>query len=208
MRLQRISLALLIGLPLLACGGGEPDDEESGNRTAASSSDSAPVDEPSDDDAAAAPSLVDPVSFNALLPLLPAAPQGWTAGTPEGSTTSLPDYKVTVVRNQYARAATDSAPGADVTIEMTDGGFAEAIAAPFQMMSMMSHESTTGYQKGITIGGNPAYETWDNGSRSCDINLLVGKRFLVHLASSQLDADELRAWAEGMDLAALADLAD
>jgi hypothetical protein len=208
MRLHRFALVFFAAVSLSSCGG-DDDDTESGNRLAAvddtASDDEAPDAAPADP---APRALVDPVSFQALLPFLPAAPSGWTGAAPEGSTTTLPDYKVTVVRGQYQGPAADNAPQASVTVEVTDGGFAETLAAPFKMMSMMSHESTTGYQKGITIAGNTAYETWDNGSRHCDINVLVADRFLVHLTSYQIEAAELRAWAEGMDLAALADLAD
>jgi len=209
MRLHRVSFALLAAVCLSGCGG---DDDASspdpGNRVAAddtSSSDASDA-EPSADPAPRA--LVDPVNFQSLLPLLPAAPAGWTAAAPEGSTTTLPEYKVTVVHGQYQRAATDSTPEASVTVDMSDGGFSEAIAAPFQMMAMMSHESTSGYQKGITIAGHPAFETWDNNSRHAQIQVLVAGRFLLSLSSYQIDAAELRAWAEGMDIAALADLAD
>jgi len=207
-RCHRISTALVAAFFLFACG------DDAGNRVAnvADVGDTAPADsgdaEPADSAAPAARTVVDPVSFNALIPLLPAAPTDWTAATPDGSTTSMPEYKVTFVTGQYSRAAAGDSPQADVTIQITDGGFAEMVAAPFQMMSMMSHESTTGYQKGVTIAGNPAYEVWDNGSRRCELHILVAGRFLVHLQSSQIPPDELRAWADRIDLAGLADLAD
>ena len=204
MFLRRVSLAALMTLALAACG-----DDESGNRVAVAEPESASAsgDEGDGDGGASEPAArtpVDPLGFQALIGYLPEPRAGFAAADPQGSTTSLPEYKVTIVSRDYRKPGAEGDPEASVTIQITDGGFSEAVSAPFQMMSMMSHESTEGYQKGVTIGGQPGYETWDNRSRRAELNVLVGGRFMLQLSASQVEPEALRAWAESIDLSGLA----
>jgi hypothetical protein len=208
MLLHRASLAALMTLALTACGGGEEAaDEESGNRVAVAEAESSGSEASgtASEPEPAARAVVDPLGFQALIGYLPEPRDGFSGAEPKGSTTSLPDYKVTVVSRDYSKAGAEGEPQSSITIQITDGGFSEAVSAPFQMMSMMSHESTEGYQKGVTIGGQPGYETWDNGSRRTELNVLVGGRFMLQLSGSQVEPEALRAWAESIDLSGLAD---
>lgn len=206
MRLRRSSLVVLIALSFAACGGGDDEagDEESGAYATFDEGDDADLQEPADESDEPARVVVDPVGFRVLLAYLPKAPDGWIADEPQGSTTSLPEYKVSVVSGRYHSPASGGAAEQSISIEVTDGGFAETISASFQMMAMMSHESTDGYQKGVTVAGYPGYETWDERGRQTDLNVLVGDRFLVHLNGQQVEPDALREWAERMDLDELA----
>ncbi|HEU4428057.1 MAG TPA: hypothetical protein VFT98_04850 [Myxococcota bacterium] len=202
-------MGAVLALALAACGG----DEESGNYAESSpqSDDSTEVAAESDADAEAEAdrprTLVDPVNFKALIDFLPAAPSGWTAGEPNGSTTAMGDYKVTTVSNSYRSAASDGGAEQSVTAEITDGGFAEMVAAPFTMMSQFSSETTQGYQKGVTVEGQPGYEDWNTASRSSNLNVLVANRFLIHLSGSGLEPEALREWLAGMKIDELMELA-
>jgi hypothetical protein len=203
MRMNRASALALMTLAFAACGG-----DESGNYATREESEPAESEEEEEAPAAApaAHAVVEPLSFKVLLPYLPPAAAGWTAGEPNGQTTSMPEYKVTIVSNQYrGPAPSDGTAEPTMNVEITDGGFAEMVSAPFTMMSQFSNETTTGYQKGVTIDGQPGYETWDSTSRRSDLTLLVGQRFLVHLAGYQVEPEALHEWLGSMNLAQLAD---
>jgi hypothetical protein len=210
MSLRRVGTAVFVALALVACG---DDEEESGNygmggnygeeeEAEIEEADAAPEAEPT-----AAVAVVDPVGFRDLLAYLPSAGDGWQAGTPDGSTTSMGDYKVTNVSNTYTSAGGDGSPDRSITVQITDGGFAEMVSAPFAMMSQFSNETTQGYQKGVTIEGHPGYEEWNEPSRSSNLNVLVAKRFLIHLSGTQVEPQVLREWLEGMKLDELSELA-
>ncbi len=55
------------------------------------------------------------------------------------------------------------------------------LVAPWSMMlaAGYSKESSDGYEKATTIGGNPAVEKWDKRNKRGELNILVGKRFMV-----------------------------
>jgi hypothetical protein len=207
MRFPRMLGAILAALALGACGG--DDEAESANYSGATSTDEISEDagdaEAESDASEAVPTPIDPVSFRVLLAYLPAAPEGWTASEPQGSTTAVPGYKVSTASNQYqAPPASEGGPVQRVSLTITDGGYAEAIAAPFQMAAMMSSESTDGYQKGVTLEGQPGFETWQIQSRHSELQLLVGNRFLVNLSGDQLEPEVLREWASRIGLEKLA----
>ena len=49
-----------------------------------------------------------------------------------------------------------------------------------------SRETSDGYEKATTIGGNPAVEKWDKGDNRGELNILVGKRFMVTIEGRDL----------------------
>ncbi len=58
---------------------------------------------------------------------------------------------------------------------------AQMLVAPWSMMiaTGYSKETSDGYEKATTIGGNPAVEKWDKRDKRGELNILVGKRFMV-----------------------------
>jgi len=212
MSMRRFSAVALMVISVAACGGdddlGAAYQDDSDDEEARDPGDSGELADASEDEADVAPPVtpVDPASFKVLLAFLPSG-EGWTAGEPNGSTTAVPGYKVSVASNEYRRPASDGSQEQIVSVEITDGGFAEMISAPFEMMSQMSTETTEGYQKGVMVGGHPAYEQWTISTRRSELNALVAKRFLIHLTGVQVEPAELRQWLEGMRLSELAELA-
>ncbi len=198
-----LAAACALGLFAFGCSCGG-DDEEAGNYSDRETKDAgaAPDDSSSDTADAGTPAQIDPVKFDKLLPYLPAGGD-CTAREPKGSTTAMPGYKLTIVSNHYDCAG-EPVPTLDVDI--TDGGYAQMVTAPFQMMSQMSTETTEGYQKGVTIDGHPGFETWDKNSRRSELTLLVGNRYLVSLKGQNMEPETVREWLEKIDLGELADL--
>lgn len=143
---------------------------------------------------------VEPVKFDVLLPFLPEPLAGWNADEPEGSTTSMGEFKQTVVSRNYNRAEGEGS----VRIEITDGAFNAMAYMPFHMMSKMSTESTDGFQKGVTIDGHPGFESWNKNSKSSELWVLLADRFLVHFNGNGMESGGIREWLGGVKLADLA----
>lgn len=77
------------------------------------------------------------------------------------------------------------------------------LIAPWSMFmaSGYSRESGDGYEKSITVAGNPGFERWDVDSKHGELNLFVGKRFLVTIEGRDLaDTKVLHDFASGMDM--------
>jgi hypothetical protein len=70
-----------------------------------------------------------------------------------------------------------------------------------------SKESSDGYEKAVTVGGNPGFEKWQKDSKTGELNVLVGKRFLVTIEGHDLaDTKVLNEFASKMDMGKLAGL--
>ena len=144
---------------------------------------------------------VDPVSFQSLEALLPSL-SGWERDTPRSERMTSPVA--------YAQTEAHYSRGdASLDITITDSGFAQAVLAPFSMMAMMgmNRESREGYEKGVTLNGQPGFEEWRSENRDGELTLLVGKRFLVAVKGSQLPgAGTLQDAARAIDFGKLAAL--
>ncbi|HUM02011.1 MAG TPA: hypothetical protein VL084_06975 [Thermoanaerobaculia bacterium] len=143
---------------------------------------------------------VDPVSFNALLPLLPAAPAGFTAEEPRGETTAAMGFKISEVERSYTKGEQR------LHVKIVDGAYNSFVYAGVTMAAQFSHESTEGYEKGVTIDGSPGVEKWSQASRRGELVVVVGKRFLVSVDASPAEADFVRTVFGSVDRAKLASL--
>jgi hypothetical protein len=147
---------------------------------------------------------LEPVHFSKLIPLLPAAPSGWTARDPEGSTMDAAGFKMTTVERAYAKGEAENAPSVSVNIIdcASNKQFHDATTA----MWSFSQESTEGYMRSVGMDGNPGFETYDKNNRSGQLWVVVGQRFFVHIETTNLDPAELQAWMKWIDLKKLAAL--
>jgi hypothetical protein len=144
---------------------------------------------------------VDPVSFGVLLPLLPGAPAGFApAGEPRGETTQAMGFKVSEVERSYTKG------DAHLRIKIVDGAYNSLIYAGVTMAAQFAHESTEGFEKGVTIDGNPGIEKWNKASKRSELDVVVGKRFLVSIDASPAEAGFARSVYEALDRAKLASL--
>jgi hypothetical protein len=143
---------------------------------------------------------VDPVSFNALIPLLPAAPSGFTAEEPRGETTSAMGFKISEAERRYTKG------DQSLHVKLVDGAYNSFIYAGVTMAAQFSHESTEGYEKGVTIDGNPGVEKWSKSSKQGELTVVVGKRFLVTIEASPVESGYVRSIYGTVDVAKLAAL--
>ena len=143
---------------------------------------------------------VEPVTFQALQTHLPKV-SGWEMdGEPEGERMTSP-VPFSQVEARYKKG--DSR----MEVKIVDTGFAQLLLMPWNMMlaSGYSKESSSGYEKATTVGGNPALEKWNKNSKNAELDVLVGKRFMVTIEGHDVDDTKaVQEFASKFDFNALA----
>ena len=142
---------------------------------------------------------VDPVAFQTLQAHLPKV-SGWEMEEPQGERMTMP-VPFSSVETNYKKG------DARVEVKIVDTGFAQLLMAPWSMMlaSGYSRESSSGYEKATTIGGNPGIEKWNKSSKNGELDILVGKRFMVTIESHDVDdMKTVQDFASNMNFGALA----
>ena len=144
---------------------------------------------------------VEPVGFRELQTVMPAV-AGWEKRSPTGEKMSSPF--------SFSQASITYKKGdAEIEQKIMDSGFNQLLFTPFTMFTAAGYEKETqdGYEKSVNIAGNPGWEKWDKTSRSGELNVVVGKRFLVQVEGHDLDdITALHTVLEQTDLSKLASL--
>jgi len=144
---------------------------------------------------------IEPVKFDALVPLLP-APSGWEkSGDVRAETTQMAQFHISTATQNYKKTGTETRQTMKVSI--VDGSYVPMVYAPFLMTSKFSREGTDGHSKGLTIDGHPAFEEWKKKSNSVTLTILVKDRFLITLEGYGVDKNESRNWAKFIPLGKL-----
>ncbi len=142
---------------------------------------------------------VDPVHFSKLIELLPPAPVGWTAsGEPQGETQAAMGFRISQAERSYTSGEKH------MRVQIMDGAFNSPLYAGVTMAAQFARETTEGYEKGITIDGNPGVEKFTKSGGHSELTLVLAKRFLVTIDASGVDQDFARTVWAGMDRAKLA----
>ncbi|MGQ0735999.1 MAG: hypothetical protein ACT4QD_20390 [Acidobacteriota bacterium] len=144
---------------------------------------------------------VTPVSFRDLQALLPEV-SGWQRDEPRGERMTSP---VPFSQTEATYTMGDST----VQLKIVDSGFSQFLIAPWSMFLAAGYEkeSSSGYEKSVNLGGNPGFERWDSADKSGELNLVVGKRFLVTIDGSGItDTKILQEFASKIDTTRLAAL--
>jgi hypothetical protein len=143
----------------------------------------------------------DPVSFRDLQTVLPDV-SGWTMGKPQGERMTSPvPFSQTEARYESGDARID--------VKIVDSGFHQMLLAPWSMFLAAGYEKETdsGYEKSVTVGGNPGFEKWNSEGKDGELNLVVAKRFLVTIEGNNIsDPKILHDFAGELDTAKLATL--
>ena len=145
--------------------------------------------------------VVEPVRFQDLQASLPEV-SGWERGTPSGERMTSPV--------PFSETEADYLMGdATVSLKIVDSAFNQMLVAPWAMFLTAGYEreSREGYEKSVTIDGNPGFERWNVASKSGELNLVVAKRFLVTIEGDNIsDTKVLHEFASKIDTAKLASL--
>lgn len=142
---------------------------------------------------------VEPIAFQTLQSHLPKV-SGWEMKEPEGERMTMP-VPFSQIETRYTKG--DSR----IDVKIVDTGFAQLLVAPWSMMlaSGYSRETSRGYEKATTVGGNPAIEKWNKERRNGELDVLIGKRFMVTIEGREIDdMQQLQAFATNFDFSAIA----
>jgi hypothetical protein len=142
---------------------------------------------------------IEPVAFQTLQSHLPKV-SGWEMDEPEGERMNMP-VPFSQVETTYKKGE------ARIDAKIVDTGFAQLLVAPWSMMlaSGYSRESSSGYEKATTLSGNPAIEKWNKSSKNGELDVLVGKRFMVTLEGHDIDdMKQLQDFASNFNFGAIA----
>ncbi len=144
----------------------------------------------------------DVVDYPKLLPILPEAPQGWTADKPEGSTEDVGGFRISNVHRDYRKGEGDKAPTAAVSIldSVANPDYVTATTAAWNNNS----ETSEGYSKSVTIDGNPGFEAFENEGKHATLWVMVANRYFLQIELQNQDAKELQGWIKRVDLKKLA----
>ena len=144
---------------------------------------------------------VDPVSTDALKATLPQI-SGWDTGEPRFERMTSP-IAFSQVETRYKNG------NSEIDVKVVDTGYAQMLIAPWAMFlaSGYSRETNEGYEKATSVGGQPGFERWEKDSKRGELNVFVGKRFLVTIEGDDLaDTKVLHEIASKMDFARIASL--
>src|SRR5213082_13911 len=144
----------------------------------------------------------DAVDYQKLLPLLPEAPEGWTAEKAEGSTEDVGGFRITNAHRDYHKGEGDKAPTAAISIldSVANPDYVAATTAAWNSNS----ESSEGYSKSVTIDGNPGFEAFENESKHATLWVMVANRYFLQIELQNQDPKELQEWVKRVDLKKLA----
>jgi len=144
---------------------------------------------------------VEPVSFRELQKYFPEV-SGWEMGKAEGQKMTAPV--------SFAEASVEYTKGdSRIEAKIVDSGLNQLIFAPMTMFMVQGYEKETseGYEKSIAVAGALGFERWNREGKSGELNLVIGKRYLVTLSGHDIaDMQVLHDLAGKMDLGGLSNL--
>src|SRR5437773_4419243 len=134
----------------------------------------------------------DAVDYQKLLPILPEAPQGWTADKPAGSTEDVGGFRLTNVHRDYRKGEGDKAPTAAISIldSVANPDYVSATTAAWNNTS----ETSEGYSKSVTINGNPGFEAFEKDTKHATLWVMIANRYFLQIELQKQDPKELQEW--------------
>jgi hypothetical protein len=144
----------------------------------------------------------DSVDYQKLLPVLPDAPEGWTADKPEGSTEDVGGFRIANAHRDYHKGEGDKAPTAAISIVdlVANPDHVSATTAAWNNTS----ETAEGYGKPVTIDGNPGFEAFEKEGKHATLWVMIASRYSLQIELQNQDPKELQEWVKRVDLKKLA----
>jgi hypothetical protein len=143
---------------------------------------------------------VEPVDFRALKELLPESIAGMRRVSSEGSRTN-----VLGVASSKAHAVYEDGRGGRIACEITDVGTLTGVAAmAFAWVNIeIDKEGDSGYERTTTVAGRKAYERYAKSTRTGELDVIVGGRFIVGVKATGVEMKLFREAVAKLDLARL-----
>lgn len=143
---------------------------------------------------------VQAVHFSKLIEFLPAAPSGYTAEEPQGSSYTIEEGTWSMASRSYKKGDSGRA---DVSI--MDSAYYE-VGLFGAWKGLQKFESTEGYYKTTTVNGFPAFETYSKSSKQYGLYVNVKDRFMVYIIVDDDDKQTLTAIENSINYAGIAAL--
>jgi hypothetical protein len=140
------------------------------------------------------------VPVEKLLPFLPPAPPGFTAGKKDGVSVNGEDEKYTIVDCDYRKDKQE------IRVTIMDAGRDKKKYRPILRWVGVSEGNDEDYTKGVNPDGNPGWEGYDRTSKSGNMHLMVGKRYLVTIFLNGADGEMMHMVYKTIDVKGLAAL--
>jgi hypothetical protein len=201
---------LVVGTVLAVCGacGGGSDSTASGG--ASGSEAAAPAAQtPADAGAKALEQMFQQpgssapaVDYTVLKAMVPEI-QGWERSEVKGEQGAFMNMSYSNAKGEFTKGEVS------VALEITDTAMIQGLVMPFAMIAAggFNQRSDDGYKRGVTINGHPGWEEWDIPGKSGEINVLVGKRFIVKGSGHDLpNMDPVKQVVESVNMTKLAAL--
>jgi hypothetical protein len=144
----------------------------------------------------------DAVDYQKLIPVLPDAPEGWTADKAEGSTEDVGGFRITNVHRDYRKGEGDKVPIAAISI-LDSAANPDYVSATIEAWHNAS-ETSEGYSKSVTIDGNPGFEAFENEDKHATLWVMIANRYFLQIELQDQDPKELQEWVKRVDLKKLA----
>jgi hypothetical protein len=143
---------------------------------------------------------VEPVDFRALKELLPESIAGMRRVSSEGSRTN-----VMGVASSKAEAVYEDGKGGRFAYEITDAGTLTGVAAmALAWVNVeIDKEGDSGYERTTTLAGRKAYERYSRATRTGELDVIVGGRFIVGVKATGVEMKRFREAVAKLDLAKL-----
>jgi hypothetical protein len=141
---------------------------------------------------------VETVDYKVLKDMLPGDVAGMKRTDATGEKTSAMGMQVSNAEGRYSN---DN--GQSMTIKITDIGSMTGLAgmaAYAWAATDMDRESDTGYEKTANFNGFKSHEKYDKSSKSGEISVLVGNRFVTEVSGNDVDMNALKDALSKVDL--------
>jgi Yip1 domain/zinc-ribbon domain len=136
------------------------------------------------------------VDFHSLEAVLPPSLPGMTRVNAEGS-----DQTALGVKTSTAVGSYQDGKGGHVQIKITDVSAVSGLMDMANNMVGATHsESSTGYEKDVTVSGRSVHEKYDSQAASGEVNTVVAKRFAVDVSGEKVNMDALVSDLGSVDL--------
>jgi hypothetical protein len=141
---------------------------------------------------------VETVDYKVLKEMLPADLGGLKRTDATGEKTSAMGMQISNAEGRYSNDQ-----GASMTVKITDIGSMTGLAgmAAYAWSStQIDRESDDGYEKTSSFNGYKSHEKWNKSSKSGDISVLVGSRFVAEVTGNDVDMDAMKDALNKIDL--------
>jgi len=143
---------------------------------------------------------VDPVPFEKLVALLPAAPAGYKAEDPRGENLEAGEFKHSFAERRFTK------DDRFLEVKIHDCAQIKELYASIEFASSIKIRNSEGHHLGVTIDGNPGIEQYKKADQRGELTVLVGKRHFVVITADGIQPEFLRSVYNSIDTKKLAAL--